>query len=65
MTTTTERACVCRQPPDAPCARDFVGSDPYPKAASSNQDGPSSLSRLLGVGKDAKVIDLDQSPMFL
>ncbi|KAG0658345.1 hypothetical protein C6P46_005801 [Rhodotorula mucilaginosa] len=62
----TERACVCRQPPDAPCAMDFVGSDPVPKAASSSQDGSSSLSRLLGVGKDAKVIDLeDQSPMFL
>ena len=45
---------------------DFVGSDPVPKAASSSQDGSSSLSRLLGVGKDAKVIDLeDQSPMFL
>lgn len=64
-TTTTERACVCRQPPDAPCARDFVVPEPVPKAGSSDQDGSSSLSRLLGVGKDAKVIDLDQSPMFL
>ena len=63
VTTTAERACVCRQPPDAPCARDFGVSDPVPKA--SNQDGSSSLSRLLGVGKDAKVIDLDRSPMFL
>lgn len=63
--TTTERACVCRQPPDAPCAMDFVGSDTLPKAASSSQDGSSSLSRLLGVGKDAKFLDLDQSPMFL
>ncbi|GAA5880497.1 hypothetical protein JCM3774_000628 [Rhodotorula dairenensis] len=77
----TKRNCPCRQPADAPCAREL---DPLPNASASasvyangsrpsppsplptKQDGSSSLSRLLGVGKDPKTIETnDQSPMFL